>query len=205
MTWPKKLIKTNTKTKTFWEHPLRAILETCDLWDICSEWWEHMTWQKKLPRQIQRQRQRQRQWQRQRLGANKLIIPFWLLACVDATAKVNCVKCKFQSKLNTVRWHSVHCISHTQLVQTTETFYVGNEWGHSGWAWVIQIVDAHNTNSLPESSSAEGDLTIRELVTMLWKVLPAQTLLAKKWALGKPRQNISSWKLLFHGVKWWSY
>ena len=35
-------------TKTFWEHLLRAILETCDLWDICSEWWEDMTWPKKL-------------------------------------------------------------------------------------------------------------------------------------------------------------
>ena len=50
MTWPKKLTKTNTKTKTktFWEHLLRAILETCDLWDIWSEWWEDMTWPKKL-------------------------------------------------------------------------------------------------------------------------------------------------------------
>ena len=43
MTWPKKLAKTMTKTKTktmtmtmtntFWEHLLRAILETCDIWD----------------------------------------------------------------------------------------------------------------------------------------------------------------------------
>ena len=40
--------KTKTKTKTFWEHLLRAILETCDLWDICSEWWEDMTWPKKI-------------------------------------------------------------------------------------------------------------------------------------------------------------
>ena len=39
---------TKTKTKTFWEHLLRAIQETCDLWDICSEWWEDMTWPKKL-------------------------------------------------------------------------------------------------------------------------------------------------------------
>ena len=23
-------------------------LETCDLWDICSEWWENMTWPKKI-------------------------------------------------------------------------------------------------------------------------------------------------------------
>ena len=44
------MTKTNTKTKTntFWEHLLRAILETCDLWDICSEWWEDMTWPKKI-------------------------------------------------------------------------------------------------------------------------------------------------------------
>ena len=42
----------------------KAILETCDLWDICSEWWEDMTWPKKL--QIQRHRQRQKQRQRQR-------------------------------------------------------------------------------------------------------------------------------------------
>ena len=32
---------------TFWENLLRAILETCDLWDICSEWWEDMTWPKR--------------------------------------------------------------------------------------------------------------------------------------------------------------
>ena len=37
-----------TKTKTFWEHLLRAILKTFDLWDICSEWWGDMTWQKKI-------------------------------------------------------------------------------------------------------------------------------------------------------------
>ena len=70
-TWhdQKKLTKTNTKTKTmtktktrtFWEHLLRAILETCDLWDICSEWWEDVTWPKKN-RQWQIQRQRQWQW-----------------------------------------------------------------------------------------------------------------------------------------------
>ena len=35
--------KTKTKTKEFWEHLLRAILETCDLWNICSERWEDMT------------------------------------------------------------------------------------------------------------------------------------------------------------------
>ena len=63
--WPKKITKTNkTVTKTFWEHLLRAILETCDLWDICSEWWEDMTWPKNWQRQIQIQRQLQRQRQR---------------------------------------------------------------------------------------------------------------------------------------------
>ena len=52
MTWPKKMTKTNTKTKTFWEH-LRAILETCDIWDTGynSDNWEpefmtiFVTWQ----------------------------------------------------------------------------------------------------------------------------------------------------------------
>ena len=29
------------------EHPKGASLETCDLWDIWSEWWEDMTWPKK--------------------------------------------------------------------------------------------------------------------------------------------------------------
>ena len=54
-TWPdqKKETKTNTKTKTmtktntFREHLQRAILETCDLRDIWSEWWGDMTWPKK--------------------------------------------------------------------------------------------------------------------------------------------------------------
>ena len=56
---------TNTKTKTitmantFRKHLSRAIFETCDLWDIWSEWWENMTW----PTKRQRQRQIQRQWQ----------------------------------------------------------------------------------------------------------------------------------------------
>ena len=50
MTWPKKntMTKTNTKTKTktntFWEHVQRVTLETCDLWDIWSEWWGDMIW-----------------------------------------------------------------------------------------------------------------------------------------------------------------
>ena len=35
-----------TKTNTFREHLQRAILETCDLWDIWSEWWGDMTWPK---------------------------------------------------------------------------------------------------------------------------------------------------------------
>ena len=39
---------TMTKTTTFWERILRAILETCDLWDICSEWWEDVTRPTKL-------------------------------------------------------------------------------------------------------------------------------------------------------------
>ena len=38
--------KTMTKTKTFWEYILKAILETCDLWDIWSEWWGDLTWPK---------------------------------------------------------------------------------------------------------------------------------------------------------------
>ena len=48
----KKMTKTKTKTKimtktnTFRERLQWAILETCDLWDIWSEWWEHMTWPK---------------------------------------------------------------------------------------------------------------------------------------------------------------
>ena len=44
----------------------RATHETCDLWDLWSEWWGYMTWPKKRQwqRQIQRQRQRQWQWQR---------------------------------------------------------------------------------------------------------------------------------------------
>ena len=27
------------------EHIQGAIFDTCDLWDIWSEWWENMTWQ----------------------------------------------------------------------------------------------------------------------------------------------------------------
>ena len=33
-----------TKTKTFGEDPERATQETCDHWDIWSEWWGDMTW-----------------------------------------------------------------------------------------------------------------------------------------------------------------
>ena len=36
-----------TKTNTFREHIQRAILETRDHWDIWSEWWEDMIWQKR--------------------------------------------------------------------------------------------------------------------------------------------------------------
>ena len=36
-----------TKTNTFREHLHGAILETCDLWDIWSEWLGEMTWPKK--------------------------------------------------------------------------------------------------------------------------------------------------------------
>ena len=53
----KKKTKTNTKTKTmtmtmtktniFREHIQRAIIETCDLWEIWSEWLWDMTWPKK--------------------------------------------------------------------------------------------------------------------------------------------------------------
>ena len=43
----------------FKTHTNRVTLETCDLWDIWSEWWGNMTWPKK--RQWQRQIQRQRQ------------------------------------------------------------------------------------------------------------------------------------------------
>ena len=39
----------------------RAIFETFDLWDICSEWWENMTWRTKIQRQRLKQRQKQRQ------------------------------------------------------------------------------------------------------------------------------------------------
>ena len=31
---------TKTMTNTFRKHLERAILETCDLWDICSQWWD---------------------------------------------------------------------------------------------------------------------------------------------------------------------
>ena len=51
-------------TETLREHPQRAILETCDLWDICSEWLEDMTWQKNWQIQIQRQWQRQIHFER---------------------------------------------------------------------------------------------------------------------------------------------
>ena len=34
---------------SFTEHPQGAILKTCDLWDIWSEWWGDMTWPKIYP------------------------------------------------------------------------------------------------------------------------------------------------------------
>ena len=55
----KTTTKTNTMTNTFREHLQRAILETCDLWDIWSEWWGDMT----RPEKRQWQRRRQRQWE----------------------------------------------------------------------------------------------------------------------------------------------
>ena len=42
------------------KHYHRALWETCDPWDMLSEWLGDMTWQTK--RQWQRQRQRQWQW-----------------------------------------------------------------------------------------------------------------------------------------------
>ena len=35
----KTMTKTMTMTNTFMKHPQRATPETCDLWDIWSEWW----------------------------------------------------------------------------------------------------------------------------------------------------------------------
>ena len=40
--------KTKAMTKTFREHLQGAILETCDLWDICSEWWGDLTKKKTM-------------------------------------------------------------------------------------------------------------------------------------------------------------
>ena len=36
----------------FWFWQFRVILETCNLWDIWSEWWGDMTWPKNLPTHI---------------------------------------------------------------------------------------------------------------------------------------------------------
>ena len=51
--WPDQKIPTYLPTyppthlcTSITEHPKGAILETCDLWDIWSEWWEDMTWPK---------------------------------------------------------------------------------------------------------------------------------------------------------------
>ena len=53
--WPQSV---SQSLKTLLLDIQRATLETCDLWDIWSEWWEDMTWPKQ---NWQRQRQRQRQ------------------------------------------------------------------------------------------------------------------------------------------------
>ena len=37
-------MKTMTKTNALRKHLQRAILETCNLWDIWSDWWGNMTW-----------------------------------------------------------------------------------------------------------------------------------------------------------------
>ena len=58
----KKVPHSLTEWETFWKHNHRVTLETCDLWDIWSEWWEDMT----CPTKIQWERQIQRQWQWQR-------------------------------------------------------------------------------------------------------------------------------------------
>ena len=51
----------NTKTNTFREHIQIVIQETCDFWDIWSEWWGDMTWSTK--RQLLKQQKRQSQLQ----------------------------------------------------------------------------------------------------------------------------------------------
>ena len=55
-----KTKKKMTKTNTCREHLQRAILaETCDVWDIRSQWWRDMTWPTERQWQWQRQLQRQ--------------------------------------------------------------------------------------------------------------------------------------------------
>ena len=44
--WPCHWLTQSVSHFYFWHY--RVTLETCDLWDICSEWWEDMTWPKKL-------------------------------------------------------------------------------------------------------------------------------------------------------------
>ena len=65
MTWPQKntmtKINTNTKTNTFREHIQIVIKETCDFWDMSSEWWGDMTWPTKRQSLKQWKRQSQRQ------------------------------------------------------------------------------------------------------------------------------------------------
>ena len=44
MTMTNTKTKTTTMTKTFIKQHQRAKIETCDHWDIGSEWWGDMTW-----------------------------------------------------------------------------------------------------------------------------------------------------------------
>ena len=72
MTWPQKKtmtkINTNTETNTFREHIQIVIRETCDFWNIWSEWWGDMTWPTKRQLlkewKIQSQIQIDRPWQK---------------------------------------------------------------------------------------------------------------------------------------------
>ena len=42
----KTMTNTMTMTNAFREHLERTIFVTCDLWNICSEWWENTNWPK---------------------------------------------------------------------------------------------------------------------------------------------------------------
>ena len=60
---PSKVSLTDSLTdwETFWKHNNRVTQETCEVWDIWSEWWGDKTWPTKRQWQRQRQRQSQRQ------------------------------------------------------------------------------------------------------------------------------------------------